>query len=128
MKKILLLTALICLPLLAVAQTAEKQHYIYNIVTFVGSIRNEGVKVKLDNGRDVSILKDEDGKKIKFNTPAAALMYFTSEGWELYINGTTSDVSVSNGKGSSWTTHYWIIRKPCTKECFDKAMEECIRK
>ena len=37
MKKVLLLLALVCLPILA--QTEEKQHYIYNIVTFSGSLK-----------------------------------------------------------------------------------------
>ena len=128
MKKILLLTALICFPLLADAQMEEKQHYIYNIVTFNGSIDNEGLRVNWDNGKEIEKLKNDEGKKIRFRTPAAALMYFISEGWEVYINGSTSDVSVSNGKGSTLTKHYWIIRKPCTKECFDKAVEEGIKK
>ena len=49
MKKVLLfaiiLLALVCLPLFASAQTTEKQYYIYNIVTFSGSLKNEGFKV-----------------------------------------------------------------------------------
>ena len=42
MKKALLLLALVCLPLFASAQTTEKQYYIYNIVTFSGSLKIEG--------------------------------------------------------------------------------------
>lgn len=124
----LLLLSLISFPWFAMAETTEKEYYIYNIVTFYGSLDNEGLRVNIDDGKEIKKLKNEEGKRIKFNTPAAALMYFISEGWELYINGATSDISVSRGKGSSLTTQYWIIRKPCTKECFDKAVEEGIRK
>lgn len=128
MKKALLLLALVCLPLFASAQTTEKQYYIYNIVTFSGSLKNEGFKVDLDDGKTIEKLKDSEGNKMKFNTPAAALMYLISEGWELYVNGATSEGAVVNGFGASETTSYWIIRKPCTKEEFNKAVEEGIRK
>lgn len=128
MKKALLLLALVCLPLFASAQTTEKQYYIYNIVTFSGSLKNEGFKVDLDDGKTIEKLKDSEGNKMKFNTPAAAFMYLISEGWELYVNGATSEGAVANGFGVSETTSYWIIRKPCTKEEFNKAVEEGIRK
>lgn len=75
MKKSLLLLAMVCLPLFASAQSMEKQYYIYNIVTFSGSLKNEGLMVYLDDGKTIEKLKDSKGNKIKFNTPAAALMY-----------------------------------------------------
>ena len=132
MKKALLLLAMVCLPLFASAQTTEKQYYIYNIVTFSGSLKNEGFKVDLDDGKTIEKLKDSEGNKIKFNTPAAALMYLYSLGWELYVNGATisgSGVSINGtGSTSSSTTSYWIMRKPCTKEVFEKAVEDGIRK
>lgn len=65
---------------------------------------------------------------MKFNTPAAALMYLNSLGWELYVNGSISEGITINGSGGSSTTSYWIMRKPCTKEEFDKAVEDGIRK
>lgn len=64
---------------------------------------------------------------IKSNTPAAALMYLYSLGWELCVNGTTSFGAMSNGTGVSTTTSYWIMRKPCTKEEFDNAIESGIK-
>lgn len=128
MKKALILLAMVCLTLFASAQTTEKQYYIYNIVTFDGSLNNEGFRVDLDNGKEILKLRDKDGNKMKFNTPAAALMYLVSEGWELYVNGATSQGYSYNGTGGSNTTSYWIIRKPCTKEEFDKAVAEGIRK
>lgn len=108
------------------------QYYLYNIVTFDGNYKKEGLKVNLDNGKSIEKLKDANGEKVVFKTPASALMYFVSLGWELYVNGaTSSSTSVSingTGSGSSTTTPYWIIRKPCTKEVFDKAVEEGIKK
>lgn len=124
MKKALILLAIIFISLSAFAQTEEKQNYIYNIVTFDGSLNNEGFRVDLDNGKEIQKLRDKDGNKMKFNTPAAALMYLVSEGWELYVNGATN----STYKGTGYSSTYWIIRKPCTKEEFDKAVAEGIRK
>ena len=128
MKKILLFMAIVCLSLSASAQKAEKQYYIYNIVTFSGSLKNEGFKIDLDDGKTIKKLRYDTGEKIKFNTPAAALMYLYSLGWELYVNGATTSGSSVNGTGGSSTTSYWIMRKPCTKEEFEKAVEEGIRK
>ena len=128
MKKALLLLAIVLLPLFASAQTTEKQYYIYNIVTFSGSLKNEGFKVDLDDGKTIEKLKDGKGNKMKFNTPAAALMYLYSLGWELYVNGATTEGAMYGGIGASETTSYWVIRKPCTKEEFEKAVENGIRK
>ncbi|MBR1596833.1 MAG: hypothetical protein IJ665_09130 [Phocaeicola sp.] len=128
MKKALLLLAVVCLPLFASAQTTEKQYYIYNIISFSGNFKNEGVRVDIDDGKTVEKLKDSDGNKMKFTTTAAALMYILSQGWEIYINGSTTEGAVVNGVGGSSTTSYWIMRKPCTKEEFEKAVEEGIRK
>lgn len=128
MKKILLFMAIVCLSLSASAQKAEKQYYIYNIVTFSGSLRNEGFKVNLDDGKTIEKLKDNKGNKMKFNTPAAALMYLHSLGWELYVNGATTEGAIYGGIGVSETTSYWVIRKPCTKEEFEKAVEDGIKK
>lgn len=124
MKKALILLAMVCLTLFVSAQTTEKQYYIYNIVTFSGSLKNEGFRVDLDNGKEILKLRDKDGNKMKFNTPAAALMYLVSEGWELCFNGATNSSYDNNNR----TSTYWIIRKPCTKEEFDKAVEDGIRK
>ena len=136
MKKTLLLFALMALPMFTFAQAAEEvaaeepaveqqvvgeqQYYMYNIVTFLGGMNNEGFDVDLDNGKEIKTLKNKNGKKVKFKTPAAALMYFISEGWELCVNDNNA-----NPNGS--TTTYWIMRKPCTKAEFDAAVQEGIK-
>ena len=89
MKKVFLLSAFMMLPFLASAQAVElpaveqnveqqalgQQYYMYNVVTFPGSMNNGGFGVEIDDGKSIKTLKGKDGKKIKFRTPAAALMY-----------------------------------------------------
>lgn len=108
----------------------ERPYYIYQIVTFSGSFSSDGVKVKVDDGQTIERLKGSDGEKIIFKTPAAALMYFFSQGWEMYSSGSTvsgytagSSFAVS---GSSTTNSYWIFRKPCSKEKFEQAVRNGI--
>lgn len=137
MKKTLFLFAFMALPFLTFAQEVEpgdtelqaveqenvveeQQHYMYNVVIFAGSMNNEGFDVEIDDGKEIKKLKGKDGKKIKFKTPAAALMYFISEGWELHLKG-----DASNPNDLKMT--YWVIRKPCTKAEFDKAVKEGIK-
>ncbi|MDY5300780.1 MAG: hypothetical protein SPH03_07095 [Prevotella sp.] len=126
MKKIILIISLMFSPLLMAAQ--DKVYFLYNIVTFDGNFDKEGLKVKVDDGKSVEKLKDENGNRIRFNTPAAALMYFLSKGWEMYLTGGTSSGSSFQGTGASSTTSYWVFRKPCSKEEFEKAVEEGIKK
>ena len=137
MKKRLLLFAFMALPFLTFAQEVElgdtelqaveqenvveeQQHYMYNVVIFAGSMNNEGFDVEIDDGKEIKKLKGKDGKKIKFKTPAAALMYYISEGWELHLKG-----DASNPNDLKMT--YWVIRKPCTKAEFDKAVKDGIK-
>ena len=53
-------------------------------------------------------------------------MFLNSLGWELYVNGSTvEDERFSDKKRN---VSYWLIRKPCTKEEFDEAVKEGIRR
>lgn len=122
MKKALLLLTIVCLPLFVFAQTAEKQYYIYNIISFSGSIDSEGLSVDIDDGKKVKTLKDSKGNTIRFRTPAAVIMYMNSLGWELSEKGEYVKSEIILPK------FYWIMRKPCTKEEFDKAVKEGIKK
>ena len=96
--------------------------------TIYGNLSKEGLKVNIDDGKSIERLKDANGDPIKFKTPAAALMYFLSEGWNLYVNGTSTEGYSYQGTGGSVSTSYWIFRKPCTKEVFEKAVEEGVKK
>lgn len=127
MKKFLLII-LLYIPLMGFCQSEEKQYYLYNIVSFEGDFTKEDFKVYYDNGLEVKRLRNNQGNKMKFKTPAGALMYFLSQGWEMYLNGATSKGASFQGTGSSQTSSYWILRKPCSKEEFDKAVQDAIVK
>lgn len=127
MKKCLLIF-LLFIPLTGFCQSEDKQYYLYNIVSFEGNFTKEDFKVFYDDGVEVKRLRNDKGDKMKFKTPAGALMYFLSQGWEMYLNGATSEGSSFGGTGSSSTSSYWILRKPCTKEEFEKAVEESVKK
>lgn len=127
MKKCLLIF-LLFIPLTGSCQSEAKQYYLYNIVSFEGNFTKEDFKVFYDDGVEVKRLRNDRGDKMKFKTPAGALMYFLSQGWEMYLNGATSEGSSFGGTGGSSTSSYWILRKPCTKEEFEKAVEEAVKK
>ncbi len=127
MKKLFVILLLL-LPVVCNAQTEEGQYYIYNIVSFRGDFTNEDFKVFYDDGIEVKRLRNDKGEKARFSTPAGALMYFISQGWEMYLNGATSEGASFHGTGSSSTSSYWILRKPCTKEEFEKAIEAAKKK
>lgn len=128
MKKIVLLLIISVIPLLASAQQEKQTYYIYNIVNFEGKLKNEGFKVTVDDGRTIEKLRDEKGKRIEFTTPAGALIYFTSKGWELYSHGSTMHTTEYGFAGEDLTNSYWILRKPCTKEEFEEAVKNSIKK
>ena len=127
MKKILFL-ALLVLSAFANGQEEKKQYYIYNIVSFEGDFTKENFKVYYDDGIEVKRLRNDKGEKARFTTPAGALMYFISQGWEMYLNGATSQGTSIKGTGSSSTNSYWILRKPCTKAEFEEAVEMAKKK
>ena len=122
MKKILFL-ALLFVSAFANGQEEKKQYYIYNIVSIEGDFTKENFKVYYDDGIEVKRLRNDMGEKARFSTPAGALMYFISQGWEMYLNGATSQGASYKGTGGSSTNSYWILRKPCTKAEFEEAVE-----
>lgn len=126
MKKLLLML-LLFIPLMGFCQSEEKQYYIYNIVSFEGDFTKEDFKVFYDDGVEVKRMRNDKGEKSRFSTPAGALMYFISQGWEMYLNGATSKGSMVGGYGSSSTSSYWILRKPCSKEEFDNAVKDAVK-
>ena len=127
MKKIVI-ALLLLIPVVGYSQTTQEQYYIYNIVSFEGDFTKEDFKVYYDDGVEVKRLRNEKGEKARFSTPAGALMYFISQGWEMYLNGSTSKGASYQGTGGSTTSSYWILRKPCTKAEFEEAVEKAKKK
>ncbi len=101
--------------------------YKYIIAQPQGSLFSDKCKLRIDDGLDPAKAKDK-GKSITFKSYAAALMYLTSQGWELM--STFSNVSGSSGAGygSTSTSNYWILRKPSTKEEVQRIIDESIKK
>lgn len=126
MKKILFI-AFLFVSVFASAKKVEEKYYIYNIVSFEGDFTKENFKVFYDDGIEVKRLRNDNDNKVRFTTPAGALMYFISKGWEMYLNGATPKGSSVQGTGSSSTSSYWILRKPCTKEEFEKAVNDSVK-
>lgn len=122
MKKMCLLLILTAVHLTVYAQA--EQTYIYNIVTMNQSLTSKKYTVNVDDGKKITTLKNNEGKTIKFKTPAAIVNYFLSKGWELI--SVTNDISGSGSAVSSVTLthHYMIIRKPCTKEEFETTIQQ----
>ena len=127
MKKLLLILLLMT-PIVCNAQTEEPKYYLYNIVSFVGDFTKVNFKVFYDDGVEIKRFRNEEGGKVRFSTPAGALMYFISQGWEMYLNGATTEGVSIRGTGGSETSSYWILRKPCTKEEFEEAVEKAKKK
>ena len=123
MKKIIIALILL-IPVVGYSQTTQEQYYIYNIVSFEGDFTKEDFKVYYDDGVEVKRLRNDKGEKARFSTPAGALMFFISQGWEMYLNGSTSKGASYQGTGGSSTSSYWILRKPCTKAEFEEAVEK----
>lgn len=128
MKKLVFLLFIMFIPLMGYCQTEEEKYYIYNIVSFEGEFTKENFKVYYDDGKEVKRLRNDKDTKMRFTTPAGALMYFLSQGWEMYLNGANTSGSSYMGTGSSSTSSYWILRRPCTKEEFDKAVNDAVKK
>ena len=118
---------LMIIPLMVCCQTEEEKYYIYNIVSFEGEFTKQNFKVYYDDGKEVKRMRNDKDTKVRFSTPAGALMYFISQGWEMYLNGATSHGAMAGGYGESETSSYWILRKPCTKEEFDKAVNDAVK-
>ena len=122
MKKALLLLAMVVLPAITFAQHKAEQAYIYNIISFAEKWNDTGLKVDLDNGYKIQPFKDENGKRLKFRTPAAILTYLSSKGWELQ-----SIHVASRGVNNKKSTTFWVIRKACTQEELEQVALEGVR-
>lgn len=107
---------MIVLSLMASAQDNEKQQSCYVIISYTGSMDNRDFTVNIDDGTHIDYLKDEKGKKAHFRTPAAALEYFESLGWELCNIGTSPKENVT----------YWIFKRKVSKEEKDNIIKNAL--
>ena len=127
MKKYLI-AFLLMIPVIGHCQTSEEKYYLYHVVSFDGSLTDKNIEVYYVNGIEVKKLRNDKGEIARFSTPAGVLMCFISQGWEMYRNSATTEGYTSNGSGRASTNSYWILRKSCTKEDFEKAVENAKKK
>lgn len=127
MKKLFaLLFALFCLH--AQAQKQDSICYRYIIAEPQGKLFSDKCKLRIDDGIKPTREKGKKGESITFKSFAAALMYLTSQGWELVSNYNTVSGAVANGYGSSSTSTYWILRRPSTKEEVQSILDKSLLK
>lgn len=124
MKKICLLSLLMLICCIANAQQSNDTIvYRYIIAQPQGNLFSDKCKLRIDDGVDPQRAKDKE-KSIVFKSYAAALMFLTSQGWEL-----VSNYSVTEGyKGTSDTSTYWILRRPSTKEEVQEIIDYSLKK
>lgn len=128
MKKFLL-TAFLCIPLLTFAQTNNRIYYIYSdLKVFYPGILNRYYQAQMDTQTGWDDLKDETGKKLKFTSKAALLLYLQLQGWEIYDQTTNIEGKIQNEKGDISTHYRWHLRKPCTKEEAEEIVAKSIPK
>ncbi len=122
MKKLLLLFMLL-LPLLANAQdNDEKKFYKYAIVSYTESMDNEDFTVKIDDGLKIDYFRGSNKQKFHVSTPAAALLYFESLGWQLVQIGIAP-----KEQGTMPYLTYWVFKCPCSKEEYEKVLQKSVR-
>ena len=96
MKKVLFIAVLVFLATNLKAQTNdsiqsnESKYQYCEVVGSTSSILSTKVRIQVDYGQEVSfwnqyskrVIKEEDGKAIKFNSMIDALNYMGTQGWE----------------------------------------------
>lgn len=117
MKRYCLFMMMSVLSLMASAQDNEKQQSCYVIISYTENMDNTDFTVNIDDGIKIDYYKDENGKKAHFRTPAAALAYFESLGWELCNIGTSP----------SHLT-YWVFKRKVSKEEYENIIKNALKK
>lgn len=102
------------------AQEKILEYSAYVVVSFEEHMDNYNFTVNIDDGKNITTVKDEKGKKRRFRTAAAALTYFDSLGWKL------CHVGVSKKDNDDFT--YWIFKKPVSKEEYYDIVNNAIEK
>jgi len=100
--------------------------YKYIIAEPQGKLFGDKCKLRIDDGIDPKKAKNKN-KTITFRSFAAALMYLTSQGWELVSNYSKVEGAMVSGIGSSETSTYWILRRPSSKEEVEQIVKESLK-
>ncbi len=102
--------------------------YKYIIAQPIGKLFSHKCILRIDDGIKPERAKGDKEESITFKSFAAALMYLTSQGWELVSNYSILEGDAYNGYGSTSTQTYWVLRKPSTKEEVQAIIDQSINK
>ena len=112
--KLFLVVMMICLAIPSEAQTknsTQHDYYIYSWIQVRGANKANGdpcfvILMSSGNGTNFkpSILKNEVGRTVVFNSQIDGLNYLTLQGWELFVPRT--EARISN----------WVARKKVSRE------------
>ena len=122
-KLIIILTALMMACNIQAQEQKDSIVYRYIIAEPVGGLFSGKCKLRIDDGMNFARVRDDNDKKITFKSCAAALMFLTSQGWELVDTYTNISIKGGMGMGGSGVSTYWILRKPSTKEEVTKIVD-----
>ena len=129
MKKLIALLPILLMAAVIHAQAVKDTTvYKYVIAQPQGKLFSDKCKLRIDDGIKPEKAKGDKDKSITFNSFAAALMYLTSQGWELVSNYSIMEGGTYNGYGGTETQTYWVLRKPSTKEEVQTIVDKSIKK
>jgi len=119
MKKLFLFSAFIVVCCLVHAQ---QQNYVYCELVGTGKIFSSKVTVQADFGQEttywkgVDEIKDENGKKIRFNSMVDAMNFMGTKGWEFVQAYVVTE--------SNQSVYRWLLKKEISQEETEESEED----
>lgn len=124
MKRGFIILTMSIISLIALAQEKEENYTSYVIVSYNESMDNEHFTVNIDDGKKLDYYRDENGKKAYFRTPAAALTYFQSLGWELC----NIDTSPKDGGLAHNYITFWVFKRKVSELEYNRIVNNALIK
>jgi hypothetical protein len=122
MKKIILLSIFTCVCCFAYPQ---QKNYVYCELVGTAKLFSSKVNVKANFGQNFSLwkgidyIRDENGKKVDFNSMVDAMNFMGTQGWE-FVQAYVVTVNNQN-------VYYWLLKKEITleeKEQLEESLDE----
>lgn len=105
---------LFTIALLFATLSINAENFIYCELVGTAKFMSNKVRVQVDYGQEssfwkgISYMKDENGKKIEFNSMVDAMNYFGKQGWE-FVQAYTVTMNNQN-------VYHWLMKKSVTDE------------
>ena len=100
---------------------AQQQNYVYCQLVGTGKLFSSKVTVQADFGqqttfwKEVDYIKDENGKKINFNSMVDAMNFMGTQGWE-FVQAYVVTVNSQN-------VYHWLLKKEINQEETEELQE-----